>query len=69
MPSYHVSKLYDTSIGIGCRNNGAQFNKYGLRDVQSTHLSNCRNINKVYIIYFLTKGWRGSYCDLLLTSH
>ena len=27
MTSYHVSVLYITSIGIGCSNNGAQFNK------------------------------------------
>ena len=31
MTSYHVSVLYDTSIGMGCPNNGAQFNKCVLR--------------------------------------
>ena len=30
MTSYHVSVLYDTSRGIGCSNNGAQFKKCGL---------------------------------------
>ena len=29
--SYHVCMLYDTSIGIGGPNNGAQFDKYGLQ--------------------------------------
>ena len=31
MTSYHVSILYDTSIGIRYPNNGGQFNKFGLQ--------------------------------------
>ena len=31
MTSYHVSVLYNISVGIGCPNNGAQFNKCGLQ--------------------------------------
>ena len=31
MISYHVRVLYNTSIGIGCQNYGAQINKCGLK--------------------------------------
>ena len=48
MTSCHVSMLYDTSIGIGCPNNGAQFNKSTLRGAQSMHQLNFCNINTVY---------------------
>ena len=49
--SYHVSILYNTSIGIRCPNNGAQFNACRLQGYASMHLCNCRIINTAYSIY------------------
>ena len=48
MTSYHVSMLYNTSIWIGCPNNGAQFDTCRPQGGQSKHYLNCRNINTVY---------------------
>ena len=47
MTNYHVSVLYDTKIGIGYPNNGAQFDKAYSRGEHSMHSSNCCNINMV----------------------
>ena len=37
---YHVSVLYDASIGIGCLNDDVQFNKCGLLGCAKINLHN-----------------------------
>ena len=34
---YHVSVLYNASIGIGCLNNGVQLKSSGYRSLQKPH--------------------------------
>ena len=57
MTSYHVSMIYDTSLGIRCPNNDALFwINVAFSGAQSTQKSNLRNIYTVHSIQLRIQG-------------